>query len=95
MGPKGISRVVNQGLARQYRQSFLPWTVDRDDRICHFGSCGPNLGCHHAKWHGDLWEPRTCESPLDFQWIAHGIADAISKQAWRYTIGDTPDFGSF
>ena len=54
MGPKGISRVVNQGLARQYRQGFLPWTVDRDDQFCHFGSCGPNLDCHHAKWHGDL-----------------------------------------
>ena len=54
MGPKGISRVVNQGLARQYRQGFLPWTVDRDDRFCLFGNCGPNLDCHHAGWHGDL-----------------------------------------
>ena len=24
-------------------------------RFCHFGNCGANLDCHHAKWHGDLW----------------------------------------
>ena len=41
MGPKGISRVVNQGLARQYRQAFLPWTVARDGRFCHFGNYDP------------------------------------------------------
>ena len=41
MGPKGISRVVNQGLARQYRQHFLPWTVARDGRFCHFGNHDP------------------------------------------------------
>ena len=27
--------------------------------------------------------------------MAYGMADPISKPAWRYTIGDTPDFGSF
>ena len=26
MEPEGISRVVNRGLARQYRQGFQPWT---------------------------------------------------------------------
>ena len=36
-----------------------------------------------------------CESSLDSQWIAYGLADPISKPAWRYTIGDTFDFGSF
>ena len=41
MGPKGISRVVNQGLARQNRQGFLPWTVARDGRFCHFGNYDP------------------------------------------------------
>ena len=32
---------------------------------------------------------------LDSQWIAYGMADPISKPAWRYTIGSTPNFGSF
>ena len=34
MGPKGIPSVVNQGLACQYLQGFLPWTVARDGRFC-------------------------------------------------------------
>ena len=29
------------------------------------------------------------------QWIAYGMADPISKPAWRYTMGSTPNFGSF
>ena len=57
--------------------------------------CGPNWDRHHAKWHGDLCEPRAWESSLDSQWIAYGMADPISKPAWRYTIGSTPNFGSF
>ena len=24
-------------------------------QFCHFGICGPNSDCHHAKWHGDPW----------------------------------------
>ena len=32
---------------------------------------------------------------LDSRWIAYGMADLISKPAWRYTIGSTPNFGSF
>ena len=28
-------------------------------------------------------------------WITYGMADPISKPAWRYTIGSTPNFGSF
>ena len=64
MGPRGISRVVKQGYARQDRQGFLPWTVARDGRFCRFGSCGPSLDRHHAEWHGDLWEPEGWESPL-------------------------------
>ena len=32
---------------------------------------------------------------LDSWWIAYEMADPISKQAWRYTIGSTPNFGSF
>ena len=32
---------------------------------------------------------------LDSQWIAYGMADPISKPAWIYTIGSTPNFGSF
>ena len=54
-------------------------------QFCHFGICGPNLDCHHAKWHGDLWGPSAWESPLYSRWIAHGMADPISKPAWRYT----------
>ena len=30
MGPEGISRAVNQGLARQDHQDFVPRTVARD-----------------------------------------------------------------
>ena len=29
------------------------------------------------------------------RWMAYGMADLISKPAWRYTIGSTPNFGSF
>ena len=61
-------------------------------QICHFGICGPNWDCHHAKWHGDLWGLRAWESLLDSWWIAYGMADRISKPAWRYTIGSTPQF---
>ena len=64
-------------------------------QFCHFGICGPDWDRHHAKWHGDLWEPRAWESLLDSRWIAYGMADPISKLAWRYTIGSTPNFGSF
>ena len=35
------------------------------------------------------------ESLLDSGWIAYGKGDPISKPVWRYTIGSTPDFGSF
>ena len=61
-------------------------------QFCHFGICGPNWDCHHAKWHRDLWEPRSGESSSDARWIACGMADLISKPAWRYTIGSTPKF---
>ena len=27
--------------------------------------------------------------------MAYGMEDPISKPAWRYTIGSTPNFGSF
>ena len=64
-------------------------------RFCHFGNSGPNLDCHHAGWHEDLWQPRAWESLLDSRWIVYGMADPISKTAWRYTIEGTPDFGSF
>ena len=37
-----------------------------------------------------LWVPRACESLLDSLWIAYGMADPISKPAWRYTIGSNP-----
>ena len=86
---------MNQGLARQNLQGFLPWTVARDGPFCHFGICGPSLAHHHAEGHGDLWKPSTCECLLDSQWIACGMADLISKPAWRYTIEDTFNFGSF
>ena len=29
---------------------------------------------------------------LDSRWILYGMADPISKPAWRYTIGSTPKF---
>ena len=61
-------------------------------QFCHFGICGPNWDCHHAEWHGDLWEPRAWGSPVDSRWIAYGMADPISKPAWRYTIGSSPEF---
>ena len=31
---------------------------------------------------------------MDSRWIAYGMADWISKPAWRYTFGSTPNFGS-
>ena len=61
-------------------------------QFCHFGICGPNWDCHHTEWHGDLREPSALESPLDSRWMAYGMADPISKPAWRYTIGSTPEF---
>ena len=64
-------------------------------QFCHFGICGPNWDRHHAEWHGDLWEPSAWESLLDSRWMAYGMADLISKPAWRYTIESTPNFGSF
>ena len=64
-------------------------------QFCHFGICGPNWDRHHAEWHGDLCEPRAGESSFNSWWIAYGMADLISKPAWRYTIGSTPNFGSF
>ena len=64
-------------------------------QFCHFGICGPNWDRHHAEWHGDLWGPSAWESSYGSRLIAYGMADPISKPAWRYTIGDTPNFGSF
>ena len=64
-------------------------------QFCHFGICGHKWDCHHAKWHEDLQEPSALDPPLDSCWIAYGMADPISKPAWRYTIGSTPNFGSF
>ena len=64
-------------------------------QFCHFGICGPNWDRHHAEWHGDFWEPREWESLLVSWWIAYGMANPISKPAWRYTIESTPNFGSF
>ena len=61
-------------------------------QFCHFGICGPNWDCHQARWYGDLWEPSAWKSSLDSCWIAYGMADRISKPAWRYTIGSTPKF---
>ena len=61
-------------------------------RFCHFCIRGPNWDCHHAEGHGDLWKSRAWESQLDSRWIAYGMADPISKPAWRYTIGSTPEF---
>ena len=39
--------------------------------------------------------PGAWQSLLDSRWIAYGMADLISKPAWRYTVGGTPNFGSF
>ena len=64
-------------------------------QFCHFGICGPNWDRHHAKWYRDLREPKARQSLFDSRWIAYGMADPISKPAWRYTIGSTPNFGSF
>ena len=64
-------------------------------QFCHFGICGPNWDHRHARWHADLWEPSAWESLLDSWQIVYGMADPISKPAWRYTIGSTPNFGAF
>ena len=61
-------------------------------QFCHFGICGTNWHCHHAEWHGDLRVARPWESSLDSRSIAYGVADPISKPAWTYTIGSTPEF---
>ena len=37
-------------------------------------------------------DQREWESLLDSRWIAYGMAHPISKPAWRYTIGSTPEF---
>ena len=61
-------------------------------RVLAQSECGPNWASQHAEWHGDLWEPSAWDSQLDSRWIAYGMADPISKPAWRYTIGSTPEF---
>ena len=61
-------------------------------QFCHFGICGPNWNCHQAEWHENLCEPSVWESLFDSWWIVYGMADPISKPAWRYTIGSTPIF---
>ena len=53
MGPKGISRTVNQGLALQDSQGFVPRTVARDGKFCHFGNHGPSSDRRHAEALGD------------------------------------------
>ena len=76
----------------QSRATFVKVLAQSEyGQFCHFGICGPNWDCHHAEWHGDLWEPRAWEYQLNSWWIAYGIADPISKPAWRYTIGSTPE----
>ena len=45
-------------------------------QFCHFGICGPNWDCHHAKWHGDLRKPSAWESLLDSRCIPYGMADS-------------------
>ena len=59
-------------------------------QFCHFGICGPNWNCPHAEWHEFPGEPRAWEPLSDSWWIAYGMANPISKVAWRYTIGSTP-----
>ena len=39
--------------------------------------------------------PSAWESLLGSRWFAYGVTGPISKPAWRYTIGSTPNFGSF
>ena len=63
MGPKGISRVVNRGLARQYRQDFLPWTVARDGQFCHFGNHDPTWRTRGALMPGPQREPGWVRAP--------------------------------
>ena len=50
-------------------------------QFCHFGICGPN------------WDRHNATSPRHH--TTYGMADPISKPAWRYTIGSTLIFGSF
>ena len=64
-------------------------------QFCHFGICGPNWDRHHAKWHRDPRVPKAWQSLLDSRSIAYGMVDLISKPRWGYTIGSTPNFGSF
>ena len=58
-------------------------------RFCHFGNCGPNLDCHHAEWHGDLWKPRAWESLLDspLNCVRDGRSDlqaGVEIYHWEY-----------
>ena len=78
---------MNQGLARRDRQGFPPWTVARDGRFCHFGSCGPILDCHHTEWHEDLCVPSAWESPLDSRRMACGLAGQIPLLHTHRCIG--------
>ena len=64
-------------------------------QFCHFGTCGPNWDCHHAKWHGDL------------EGQVHGslhLTPGRSCMEWRIRfpsrrgdilLGAPPNFGSF
>ena len=61
-------------------------------QFCHFGICGPNWDRHQAGRHEDFRKPRAWGSLLESRCIAYGMADPISKPAWRYTIGSTPEF---
>ena len=58
-------------------------------RFRHFGICGPHWDCHHAEWHGDLWEPRAWESLLDSRRIRS------PSRRGDILLGAPPNFGSF
>ena len=54
-------------------------------RFCHFGICGPSWNCHHAVWHGDFWESRALESPLDSRWNGRsGLQAGVEIYYWEH-----------
>ena len=64
-------------------------------QFCHFGICGPNGDCHHAEWHGDLWEPRAerlCWTPdrSRMEWQIRS-----PSRRGDILLGAPPNFGSF
>ena len=75
---------MNQGLLPQDSQGFLPRTVAREGRFCHFGICGPSLNYHHAE---ALGTPGG-QVPVSPCWTPSGLhmERRIGSPSWRGDI---------